>query len=164
MFKKVLPDFKITLALMLLGSASAAGLMGSSQSFSTSDYCKAYSCTMISNKNGTWMYKNKYGDLISIKRQTSDPGSRIVSAIVAIDNADPDYFGSDQKMVNSLQITLYGKIISSFPQRCYYAEDEAHIFAEFNNMGSAKRFGCVNINDGSKYILIVGLGGDQPLR
>ncbi|GGM59908.1 hypothetical protein GCM10008956_39500 [Deinococcus arenae] len=163
MLKKSLLQLGMTFFLASAALASAAGIMGTSQSFSTSAYCKTYTCNLISKKDRMWMYRNKYGDLVGIIRQSSDPGSRVVASMVVIDSPTSDYFEDDKKMINTLQVVLYGKVISSFPMQCYYSED-GYIFAEFQNMGMKKRFGCGIIDDGSKRMLLVSLGGDQQIK
>lgn len=150
----------LTTLLLTTIPAQAQGIMGTSQSFSTSAYCKSYTCTLLKRDGQHWTYKNKYGDIITLKRATTDPGSRVVSALVGIPEADSDYFTHDRDMLSALQRTLYGKVIAAFPWHCYETE-EAHVFAEFKHGGVLKRFGCLPTPQGG---LIVALGGDQPIR
>lgn len=98
--------FWVAALLAGLGTAGAAGLLGTSQSVSTSAFCQQYKCTLLGNSGREWLYDLKVpgSQLLLVQRESSEPGSRVTEVSLLSDNDDVNAeldrktFGDVQKM------------------------------------------------------------------
>ncbi|WP_339095722.1 hypothetical protein WDJ50_14190 [Deinococcus sp. VB142] len=89
-----------------LGTAGAAGILGTSQSVSTSAFCQQYKCTLLDNSGREWLYDlNVPGSqMLLVQRESSEPGSRVTQISLLSDNDDVNIdldrktFGDVQKL------------------------------------------------------------------
>lgn len=95
----------VAVALALVSSAGAAGILGTSQAVSTSAFCKQYGCKLLENSGREWLYTlNTRTQLLGVQRESGDAGSRITEISLYADNADVNAdldrktFGDMQKL------------------------------------------------------------------
>jgi len=136
----------------VLGSSFAQGIIGTSKSFSTTTFCKTYKCSLVSKEDNIWMYKTKFGDLISIMRKSADPASKITKAILGIPNFDHQYYPEDNRTFSALQVEIFGSSKVKLSDDCYYSGD-FKLMNPVANKGVAYNVGCLS-QSGAMLIMI----------
>ncbi|WP_064015229.1 hypothetical protein [Deinococcus puniceus] len=107
-----------------LSTASAAGILGTRDSFYNSPFCRQYSCSEPYRNGQNWIYNLNTGDRAFIRRENDDAQGRIELMAIFIDE-DAFYAETDRATFANLQRTAIG--YAAFTGRiepCYGATSE----------------------------------------
>lgn len=113
-----------SLLLTALSTASAAGILGTRDSFYNSAFCRQYGCSEPYRSGQNWIYTLNTGDRAFIRRENDDAQGRIELMALFIDE-DDFYAETDRTTFAELQRTAIG--YSAFTGRiepCYGATSE----------------------------------------
>lgn len=115
------PGLLLAPFLLLLSGASAAGLLGTRDSFFNSAFCRQYRCGEPYRSGQNWMYRLSTGDTAFIRRENNDAQGRIELMALFI-NEDRFHADVDRETFAALQRTAIGyAAFSGRIEPCYGA-------------------------------------------
>ncbi|WP_425146786.1 hypothetical protein [Deinococcus sp.] len=146
---------------LLLSSASAAGLLGSRDSFYNSTFCAEYGCSQPYRSAQSWVYYLKTGDRAFIQRENEDPQGRIALMALFINESafDADV---DRQTFQDLQRAAVGFVAySGRLETCYGAVKTRELLSY--PASNARSVMCFRSDNTAAVALLADLSAPAPV-
>ena len=157
---RLLAPLVSTILAAALSSASAAGLLGSRDSFYDSVFCSQYACSQPYRSGENWIYTLNTGDRAFIQREYGDPQGRISLMALFVNEAafDADV---DRQTFQNLQRSAIGFVAYSGKlEPCYGAVQTRQLLSY--PASNASSVVCLRTGDAAAAALVADLSAPEP--